>query len=95
MIRFGQMCIKVVTGTTSGTIGTRSSHAHTLPYAPSVANIVVANQMAPNNDVANAPVVAVVSADATNIVVKSSQASTAFTLYVMLQTDDGGRNLNR
>lgn len=65
-----------VTGTTSATPGTRTTHAHGGASTPLA---VMFQVTAPNDDVDNAgPGVALVSSNATNIVVKSSGASVTF-----------------
>ena len=72
--------ITVISGTTSGTAGTRSNHAHGLNYIPTLAIVVPVGADDNSN---NAAVVSLVSIDATNIVVKSSGTSIAFKVYVI------------
>jgi hypothetical protein len=86
-LTFKNMNIQVVAGTSSATPGTRTTHAHSLGFAPSLARILVQIQAADNNtddDTNGARAVAVVAVDATNITVKGDGVSTAFTAFVFL-----------
>ena len=78
--------------TADATPGTRSSHAHGLGYAPTLGSILIIPK-APDNDTDNAPTVALVTVDATNVVVKSNKASATFNIVIRLDRDSGGRNL--
>ena len=72
--------VNVITGTTSAVAGTRTEHDHGLNYTPTVVIPVVAGAL---DDVDNAPAIAIVSIDATKIVVKATKNSVAFTAYVI------------
>ena len=72
--------VTIVTGTTSATPGTRTSHAHGMNYTPTIVIVVPAGV---NGDTADAASVPLVSVDATNITVKGSAASVNFTAYLM------------
>lgn len=89
--RFNELCYKVLTGTCSATPGTRTNHAHGLGYAP-LASAVLIVPTAPDNNTDNAGAVAIVTADATNITVKSNKASATFRAFIFLDRDVGGVN---
>jgi hypothetical protein len=91
MITLKDLCLKTITGTTSGTPGTRTTHAHGLGYAPTKTHILV--DILPGDDDNNAAngTVGVVKTDATYIYVKGSVASTAFIARVILNKDAGER----
>lgn len=83
MIRFNELHTQVITGTTSATPGTRTTHAHKLQYAPSLNRILIQTK-GPNDDVDNSaagPVV-VVAASASTISVKCKTASVPFTAFI-------------
>lgn len=71
-----------VSGTTSGVAGTRTNHAHGLPYTPLLTDILIQDQ-APNSDANNSASVALVAVDATNITVKSAGTSIVFNAFVI------------
>lgn len=78
---------KIAAQTTSGTAGTRSTHAHGLTSFAGqalVPNVAIPVPTQPNADgaLASAPVVYVVAIDATNVTVRSNVASATFDLYV-------------
>lgn len=93
MITKRQMCIKTITGTSNAGAGTRSSHAHALPWIPNINDITLTAKAA-NDDAANCASMAIVSVDATNIVVKSTAASTAFVAKIWANRETGEINLN-
>lgn len=91
MITFDKCTYKVVTGTCDATPGTRSDHAHGLGYAPAITTIIIVPK-AGDNDTDNAPAVALVKVDPTNVTVKSNKASATFQMFILLDRDSGGRN---
>jgi len=91
MIPFKNLLVRVVTGTTSATPGTRTNHAHGLSRAPLITRVLIQAQ-GPANNTDNSPNVSITAVDATNITVKSNQASTAFTAFIFRDIDDAGRN---
>lgn len=70
-----------ISGSTSGTPGTRTDHAHGLSGTPS---IVIPFPTAADDDVDNAELVAFVKADGTNITVKSDAATVGFKALCIL-----------
>jgi hypothetical protein len=73
--RFKWTTVKVITGTTSGTVGTQTAHAHGLGATPFTYNI----RMKSNGVVYESAV-----PDATNIYVKGSVASLAFEAALLI-----------
>lgn len=82
-VRFNELHCQVITGTTSATPGTRTTHSHLLAYAPSLNRILI-QVRGVNGDVddsAAGPVV-VVASSATTISVKCKTASIPFTAFI-------------
>lgn len=68
------MVCKIITGTTNASAGTESTHAHYLGRTPNVVLVL------PD---ANATIYKSKAPDATNIYLKSSANSTAFTAFIL------------
>ena len=81
MIPFSDLHVQVITGTTSSSAGTRTTHAHGLRYAPSVNRIILLAKAA-DDDSNNAAALALVKVDASYLYVKSAGASQTFTAYI-------------
>lgn len=78
--------MKRVTGTTSATPGTVTTHAHGLQKTPNV-NLVWLQAHSPTGNTDDAATLATSPDgwDATNIAVKSNKASVSFTAFILLQ----------
>jgi len=86
------MWVLKITGTTSATPGTTSTHAHGLKYAPSV-NWIIPIPRSADDNANDAGSVAVVTSDTSNITVKGSVASIPFTLLVFPDETEPQQNL--
>lgn len=80
-ITHDQLHLQVISGTTSATPGTRTSHNHKLNYAPSK-NRILPVSFATDDDNPNAAVVSVVKVSSTQVTVKSDAASVTFNLFI-------------
>jgi len=68
------MLCRIITGTTSGSAGTETSHAHYLSKTPNIVLLLTE---------ANATIYKSKASDPTNFYVKSSGTSTPFTAFVL------------
>ena len=89
MLTWKNMQKKVVTGTCSATPGTRTSHAHGLPFTPTEDSVFL-KQDGVDGDVDDAGVAVLVKCDGTNIVVKSNKASLNFRAVIFFDPRSAG-----
>lgn len=75
---FHKAALKIITGTTSATVGTQTSHAHGLPVTPDSNHVMILNKGA-------GVVYQSANPDATKIYVKGTVASLAFTVWILYE----------
>ena len=78
------IAVKFLTGTTNGTAGTRSNHAHGLGKDINMYRALAFAESKGDNDTNDAAAVNVVKTDATNVVVKASQTSVPILIVLLL-----------
>jgi len=84
-----EILVRIITGTTDATPGTRSEHAHGLSFIPTKEYVSITPYSLADDDTDDAAVVSLVTVDATNITVKSTVASIPFSCRIYANQDGG------